>query len=267
MAHLKAVHSNKHRHYSSASNKAFINTSYSNKSQHLKPRCLHGMIIEEETVVGSEVTATGTGEAVEGEEDITEGLRGAADQGAHRGEVESEIDEVLSSRTTQVTQLYCLTKYIAFSADHGRDDRRDRDLKRDDRDRRDHGSRDKRYPGRSEHGRERNGEPVRDRVERRDRDGDREHDIPPPRRDTDRGRGLTAERGDSLPPPSAPGSNSNGRHQDDHGHEREEGEEGEDAPMEDAVDDDEAAMRAMMGFGGFDTTKVRLSFYFIPMPA
>lgn len=156
---------------------------------------------------------------------------------------------------------------IALSSDYGRDDRRDRDLKRDDRDRRDHDSRDKRYPGRGEHGRERNGEPARDRVERRDRDGDREHDIPPPRRDTDRERAHTTERGDSLPPSSAPGNISNGRHQDDHGHEREEGEEGEDAPMEDAVDDDEAAMRAMMGFGGFDTTKVRSRFYFIPIPA
>lgn len=68
------------------------------------------MIIERETAVGSEATATGTGtetgEAVEGEEDITEGLRGAADQGAHRGEVESETGEVLSTKNYYTSLLF-----------------------------------------------------------------------------------------------------------------------------------------------------------------
>lgn len=150
-------------------------------------------------------------------------------------------------------------KYTPIIIDYGRDDRRERD-KRDDRDRRDYDGRDKRRGNEREHDRDRGHD--RDKDDRRDRDRirEREHDNPPPRTsrtDNDRGRGHTEERGDSVPLPSAPGVVPNVRGHAEH--DREEGEEGEeDAPIEDAVDDDEAAMRAMMGFGGFDTTKVRL---------
>lgn len=65
------------------------------------------MITEGETAAGNEANAIETGietgeEASEGEGDITEVLGGVADRGAHRGEEESEIDEVSPKITTSL---------------------------------------------------------------------------------------------------------------------------------------------------------------------
>lgn len=115
----------------------------------------------------------------------------------------------------------------------------------------------------------------RDRNRDSDRDRDRDHrDSYGGRRDRDRDRDNRREQNRDVPPrasrvdaerqkeregsgkPSTPGPTDSAKtvmHDEPNG--QEEGEENDGEPM-DSVDEEEAAMRAMMGFSGFDTTKV-----------